>query len=428
MEITYFNDATKIVLDDSTTTVTEGFPYGHWGHPVYGSVDMNEEIADEMISNFVNNAFGQELSVNFAHGTDPAKGKKAAGTIHSIIKTDRGLSLKLEFTNEAANEIRDKQWKYLSPEYMDEYINPATGETHKNVFVGVALTNNPHLKGIAPLNFQEVPDWGAAEPGTITNPDSPPDPVIPEKQAPQIKIGFSPTFNYEADNVVNNMTEVHFYSHGKWEPVDSANIEFFNAEGEVKNMDEAKLRELLGIDAETSIEDTIKQLSETAGKVKDLESAVDETKKFEEMFPGQAERTRKLEERVLQADAKEFSESFVNAEKKTTFAPAVVEMLNETYPALNATGRSKLKDVLEQVLQGGIVTLGEVGSTGTPKDADEMANPKEALAGKIKQLMDNDNMDHETALRTLSETEPDLVNAYLTSAPIAISRHDGGGE
>lgn len=124
--------------------------------PVYGEIVITPEKIDNFIHNFSNNVRGQEVAINYEHGIDPAKGNKAAGWIRGARKNARGnLELGIEYTEPAKQEILDKEWRYFSLEWDDEWLHP-DGIIFKDVVMGGALTNRPVAKGLMPINFSEI--------------------------------------------------------------------------------------------------------------------------------------------------------------------------------------------------------------------------------------------------------------------------------
>ena len=57
----------------------EAMPARIYKTPMYGEVAMTPDRLERMIKNFNDGVRGQDIAVNFDHGTDKAKGNKAAG-------------------------------------------------------------------------------------------------------------------------------------------------------------------------------------------------------------------------------------------------------------------------------------------------------------------------------------------------------------
>lgn len=153
LDAAHFND---IVEDTTNPNVkwVQAWRYSSWDHPVYGKVEVTPALVQEFKQHLDDNTFGQEILVNYDHGLDKSKGNKAAGRVLDIEARENGGWYQVEFTQEALQEINDKQWRYLSPEYQD-WLDAEKGETFDNVPVGLALTNRPFFKNMTPMNFSE---------------------------------------------------------------------------------------------------------------------------------------------------------------------------------------------------------------------------------------------------------------------------------
>lgn len=150
-----FADPATLVADDGVKWV-EAIAPKSYHTPAYGEV----EVDIEKIDNFVNsvNSFvrGQDIAINYEHGQDPSKGHKAAGWIRQARKNSNGnLELAIDFTEPAKKELKDKEWRYFSLEWDDEWQHP-DGVIYKDVIMGGALTNRPVAKGLMPINFSEI--------------------------------------------------------------------------------------------------------------------------------------------------------------------------------------------------------------------------------------------------------------------------------
>ena len=150
-----FADAANLVADDGVRWV-EAIAPKTYHTPAYGEVEITADKIDNFVQSINTFVRGQEVAINYEHGVDPNKGTKAAGWIKGARKNDRGsLELAVDFTEPAKEEIRNKEWKYFSLEWDDEWVHP-DGIFYKDVVMGGALTNRPVAKGLMPINFSEI--------------------------------------------------------------------------------------------------------------------------------------------------------------------------------------------------------------------------------------------------------------------------------
>jgi phage I-like protein len=152
----YWYDLARLQLDDSGNTATwiQAMPLGKYQHPVYGEIEITPEKVKQYADNVNNKVRGQDLDIDFDH---KATGGEAAGWVKQA--EDRGsdgLWLLVEWTKSAYQKLKEKAYRYFSPEYNDEWTHPQTGVVHKNVLFGGALTNRPFLKNILAINMSEL--------------------------------------------------------------------------------------------------------------------------------------------------------------------------------------------------------------------------------------------------------------------------------
>jgi len=134
------------------------FPFGHWSHPVYGddAAVVSYDRAARYVKNFNDNVRRQEIAIDYEHGEDKAKGSKASGWYRAMELRDDGVYAQVEFTEPARQEIKNGEWKYFSPLFVDLYEDAETGEVHEDVIIGGGLTNRPWMKDMVPINFSEA--------------------------------------------------------------------------------------------------------------------------------------------------------------------------------------------------------------------------------------------------------------------------------
>lgn len=147
----------KIVLDETTqTSWIQLMPLGSYSHPLFGDLNITPEKVKNIVRNFELNVRETDLDIDYDH---KATDGRAAGWIREV--QDRGSSGLwglIEWTAPAFRALRDKEYKYFSPEYTDEWEHPKTGVVHKDVLFGGAITNRPFLKDILPINLSEFPE------------------------------------------------------------------------------------------------------------------------------------------------------------------------------------------------------------------------------------------------------------------------------
>lgn len=123
----------------------------------YKKFSITELMLSQMVDNFDAN---QPVPADYDHISttpvdrrppDPTAGR-AAGWIYGLEKRAKQLWALVDWTEEAAEHIKKKHYRYISPVIDQEYV-PVEGET-KSVgakLLGMAITNHPFLLGMSPL-------------------------------------------------------------------------------------------------------------------------------------------------------------------------------------------------------------------------------------------------------------------------------------
>lgn len=128
---------------------------GKYFHPEYGEMDLGLEKIQVYADSVNNNVRGIELDIDYDHKQDVAKGREAAGWVKKAEVRNDGLWLFVEWTKTAFEKIKEKAYKYFSPEFASEWQDPK-GVVHKDVLFGGGITNRPYLKNLLPLNLSEL--------------------------------------------------------------------------------------------------------------------------------------------------------------------------------------------------------------------------------------------------------------------------------
>ena len=136
------------------------FKLGKFTHWSGDEFEINEESMEQFVENF--ERFKEEakdkdhvIPIDYNHGSLDygVDVSKAAGWIDSLSIKEDGLYAKVSWTKSASELIKEKEFRFVSPEFSvdptDEY-----GETLEGcVLYAAALTNRPFLKGMAPVTL-----------------------------------------------------------------------------------------------------------------------------------------------------------------------------------------------------------------------------------------------------------------------------------
>jgi hypothetical protein len=148
-------------LDGGTEVWIEALPARIYHTPQYGPVEVSPQKLQTMVHNFNKRVRGQDIALDYEHGRDVSKGNQASGWFKEFAvkpssddPTQASLWTRVELTDDAAREIKEKKWRYFSLEWDDAWQDN-DGNVHPDVVMGGALTNRPIAKKTMPINFSE---------------------------------------------------------------------------------------------------------------------------------------------------------------------------------------------------------------------------------------------------------------------------------
>ncbi len=146
--------------DDNVLRGAQLMPIGSWDHPL-GKIKISFERARRFANQYKRSVTGQKLPVLYIHSdkanvSNPKFGR-AAGWMTDVRADEKlGVVVDIEFNEEGAKAVRDKEFAYLSAEYFDKVQLPHHDAPEDDVIVAAALVNRPHLKGMQPLLNEET--------------------------------------------------------------------------------------------------------------------------------------------------------------------------------------------------------------------------------------------------------------------------------
>lgn len=127
-------------------------PLGSFYNAMYGEIEITEEMIRKMEENFRAGIPHYRLPLNIEH--EDTEGK--VGNIEAVEAREDGLWVKVVLTEEGVKLVKDKRFEYLSAEYVEDYVDPKTGNHVGPVLVGAALTNRPAHPKMEPISLSEV--------------------------------------------------------------------------------------------------------------------------------------------------------------------------------------------------------------------------------------------------------------------------------
>ena len=127
---------------------------GIWKHPVYGEIKLTQKELEEFVVNF-NDSVRRDIAITEGHAVGEEE-LPALGWFKQLINKGRdGLWATVEWTSKGMQLLKEKAYKYFSPEFYSNYEDPEDHKTYTNVLVGGALTNRPYFKGLNEIVLSE---------------------------------------------------------------------------------------------------------------------------------------------------------------------------------------------------------------------------------------------------------------------------------
>lgn len=147
------------------TTITIGRLDANLRDPRYGKFSISQGDVDSWKRNLAG-VFGGQVSIDFDHSSDRGNGTRAAAWISGIDQTGTKdgslITADVQFTRRGAKAVRDGDYKYTSPTFVENYTDEH-GQKHGKALIGAALTNRPVLrKGMPTLSLSRDSFEGVA--------------------------------------------------------------------------------------------------------------------------------------------------------------------------------------------------------------------------------------------------------------------------
>ncbi len=146
---------------------------GVYEHHRWGNIVISRERNQRFVENFKAKVYQDRLPLDAEHET---KLSGAMGWITDMrLNPDGSADAFVEWTDRGRFMLREDRFRYVSPEWYDDWADPATGKAFKDVCIGGALTTRPFFKdkSLRPLVANEqglfaLPGDGTAAPGAGT--------------------------------------------------------------------------------------------------------------------------------------------------------------------------------------------------------------------------------------------------------------------
>jgi hypothetical protein len=380
----YRSDLSAITLDESgdgpATSWVQALKIGSYNHPVFGEITIDDARSHRFAAHANARVRGIDMDVDYDH---KARRDDAAGWVVQTEARPDGVWYLVEWTDEAAEKIRRRQYRYFSSEFADEWTHPETGVTYQDVLFGGGITNRPFIKGMVPLNLSESE----------------------AAQARLAEEGPAPTGDGGAT--------------------------------EGGRVDLTKLRTTLKLSEGTSDEDVIEAVlvklaeasaSKSPAKDDDVTKLAESNPVIAKLLAENAERERRLAEMETAMTFAEVKRSLAEVDAGTSLAvtPAVKELAEPLLVKLPTKERAEVVAILRKFAEGsGTATLGGQPTSDPTKHAPEAGDAVTRFTELVSQIQSQDKLDYRSAVNAAVNRDPSLFNEYrLATDMLKVS---GGG-
>lgn len=143
---------------------------GSYQHPVYGTINITRERNANFVANFNAKVYQQSLPIDAEHET---KMSGALGWIVGLSQNrDGSVEASVEWTDRGRSLVAEDRFRYISPEWFEEWRQPDTGTVYQDILVGAALTTRPFFKedSLRPLGVLVANEAGLVANEEVTGP------------------------------------------------------------------------------------------------------------------------------------------------------------------------------------------------------------------------------------------------------------------
>jgi phage I-like protein len=133
------------------------FAQGRYEHPQYGELDFSRERLARIKANFDQRVRKIDLALDSNHDQNQATGWVEQMELREAQPdgAPAGLWGLVRWTPLGVQLLTDQVYRYFSPEFVDSWTDPQTGQTFEDVQLGGGLTNRPFLKELTPVQLAE---------------------------------------------------------------------------------------------------------------------------------------------------------------------------------------------------------------------------------------------------------------------------------
>jgi len=131
-------------------------PAGEFMTIPYGPMQITPEVFDVMIANFTN-----DVRAGVAVDTNHDGGEANGWFSELINKGDAGMWAKVDWNSLGKERLADKRYKFFSPEWSFDFVDPLNSTHHGAALIAGSLTNRPLFRTMERLVANETGKSGS---------------------------------------------------------------------------------------------------------------------------------------------------------------------------------------------------------------------------------------------------------------------------
>lgn len=359
----------------SVSSWIQAMTLGKYRHPEYGKITFTPERLARFADSINKRVTGIQPDIDYDH---KAKTDVAAGWVQQAEVRDNGLWILVEWTKKAYQAIKDKEYKYFSPEFVDSWVHPKSGAKFIDVMRGGALTNRPFLKDIAQLQLSEIDEQEQEQfmdKNTI------------KKLAEEL--GLENPDEVTEEQVVAALVKEHEDSDKK--------------ESDEDNSDEDKSDEGSADEVKTELSDKDKSKLMSDPVTAKLVGILEQTS------VKLAEQEKKFKDIDVESKVAKLSET---ATSKNVLLPAKIkDAAKKLFSEVDTSVSDKVLHLLSEMIKTGVAPVGEAFSGGSGGDIDT-SDPVKKFNDAVAAKMASDKMTFSDAALSVAAENRDLYDAY----------------
>ena len=139
-----FSDTDKWPLKQWDILDVQVMKIAETDHPYYWRLSVDQTTFDNVIGNFNNKVYPNDVPINIWHDMS----SKAQWRVNNIFQKWDWLFASIELTEDWAENLNGKHYKYFSIEIYDVYESQTTKKLYKDVVIWGAFTNYPYYTGM----------------------------------------------------------------------------------------------------------------------------------------------------------------------------------------------------------------------------------------------------------------------------------------